>query len=92
VPSLPSDEPPVEPRALAPSEPARKASREAASPSKDAKVRVAHPQQGSTDCVEMAGTCSAGPNPICTSRAVVVECGKTVLPEGGREWLRCVCP
>ena len=63
-----------------------------AEPPPGAKVRIARPQSGSPDCVEMTGSCTKGPNPICTSNAFVLECGKAGRPPESREWLRCVCP
>ena len=56
------------------------------------RARTIHPASGSEECVEMYGTCTAPPDPLCTSHAFVLACGESgVLPSSG-ERLSCACP
>jgi hypothetical protein len=55
-------------------------------------LRIIHPTQGRSDCMEMYGSCSPPPDPLCTSSAFVLECGQKERHPSGREWLQCVCP
>lgn len=55
------------------------------------RVRDIHPTEPGKDCVEMYGTCTSGPDKVCTSSALYVDCGKrSQVPETG-EWVQCVC-
>jgi hypothetical protein len=59
---------------------------------RERRVRDIHPQRGQTGCVEMYGTCTDGPDRICTTEAYALDCGERgKLPATG-EPLRCVCP
>lgn len=56
------------------------------------QTRTIHPAAGSKECVEMYGTCTPPPDPLCTSNAFVLACGESgELPSTG-ERLACVCP
>jgi len=56
------------------------------------RARTIHPASGSEECVEMYGTCTPPPDPLCTSNAFVLPCGESgELPSNG-ERLSCVCP
>ena len=55
-------------------------------------VRTVHPQPGSSDCIQMYGSCTPPPNPLCTSNAFVLTCGESgELPSNG-EPIVCMCP
>lgn len=56
------------------------------------RARTIHPAAGSEECVEMYGTCTPPPDPLCTSNAFVLACGESgELPSTG-ERLSCACP
>jgi hypothetical protein len=56
------------------------------------RVREIHPQRGRDGCLEMYGSCTPGPDRVCTSEAYYLDCGERgQLPVTG-EPLRCVCP
>jgi hypothetical protein len=56
------------------------------------RARTIHPASGSDECVEMYGTCTPPPDPLCTSNALVLKCGESAeLPSNG-ERLSCACP
>lgn len=55
-------------------------------------ARTIHPQPGSSDCIEMYGSCTPPPDPLCTSNAFVLACGESGdLPSNG-ERIVCACP
>lgn len=57
-----------------------------------ASARTIHPASGSEECIEMYGTCTPPPDPLCTSNALVLQCGESAeLPSSG-ERLTCACP
>jgi len=57
-----------------------------------ATARTIHPQPGSSDCIEMYGSCTPPPDPLCTSNAFVLACGESgQLPSSG-ERIVCACP
>jgi hypothetical protein len=56
------------------------------------RARTIHPAAGSEECVEMYGSCTPPPDPLCTSNAFVLACGESgELPSSG-ERLTCACP
>jgi|GEM_PF-5317433 len=56
-------------------------------------TRTIHPASGGEkECVEMYGSCTPPPDPLCTSNAFVLACGESgELPSTG-ERLSCTCP
>lgn len=57
------------------------------------RSRTIHPTADSNgECIEMYGSCTEPPDQLCTSSALVVQCGERgQLPSTG-EQLECVCP
>ena len=56
------------------------------------KPRTIHATAGSNECLEMYGSCTEPPDQLCTSNALVLQCGERgQLPSTG-EQLTCVCP
>lgn len=55
-------------------------------------VREIHPQRGQSGCLQMYGSCTSGPDRICTSEAYYLDCGKRGQLPGTGEPLHCVCP
>lgn len=78
---------PAKPRPTAPTSEPRSKSRKRAG-----EVRDIHPQPGQPGCLEMYGTCTKGPEPICTTSAYYLDCGERGTRPGTSEPLRCVCP
>lgn len=61
-------------------------------PAAKPSARAIHPAADAKECVEMYGSCTEPPDQLCTSNALVIECGESAaLPSTG-ERLSCVCP
>jgi hypothetical protein len=59
---------------------------------KGRRVREVHPQPGQDGCIEMYGSCTPGPDRICTSEMYYLDCGERGQLPATSEPLRCVCP
>jgi hypothetical protein len=65
-------------------------------PKPDAKKRTGRTREirrtpGNTGCIEMYGTCTPPPDPICTSLALYVDCGQRGQVPTSGEWVHCTC-
>jgi hypothetical protein len=54
-------------------------------------TREIHRTPGNTACIEMYGTCTPPPDPLCTSSALYVECGQRGQVPASGEWVHCIC-
>jgi outer membrane biosynthesis protein TonB len=81
---------PTAPSAAEPKQPAGPAS--AVAPTRKTAIRTLHPQPGASECVEMYGSCTRGPNRVCTTEAFVLACGEAGKHPKTRAPLRCACP
>ena len=65
---------------------------EAAAPSTTQHARTIHPTSDSKECIEMYGSCTEPPDQLCTSNALVLQCGERGELPSTHELLTCVCP